>query len=599
MPGFLDWYNRELDALRSRSADFARRHPKIAARLRLTGEAVDDPHVERIVQSFAYTAARIRQKLDDDFPELTDTLLEALYPQYLAQIPSMSIMRLEPARDADEVIVVPRGTQVDTEAVRGDRCRYVSTQDVALAPLRIVRAALERPPFAAPPLPGHNARGCLSITVEATGAAASLADLSLDRLSFFVNAQFSTAAGLFEAVVNGTRAIAAAEHAGADHVVRLAPREHLKPGGFGDDEAMLPFPLNGFPGFRLLTEFFALPEKFLFFSVDGLAPAFARAGSSLTLWFYLDAAPDALVRAVGRDTFDLHCTPVVNLFPQRAEPIRVDRTRHEYELMPDARRNRSREVHSVRSVTLSDQNGARSAVMPFFGRKPATRENRAERFWQHKRIAGEDEASFTSRLAFVDLGLDAASPDDGAVLSVDTLCINRGLPEALPFGGGQPFLTPLDLADRIGRASLLLPPSATTRFDRGEGSHWRLVSHLSLNHMPLTAGDPDLLRDILRLYDFREAQETSALIEAVVGVSSKRATTRLSDGSIVNGIDITLELDDTLVDRGTAFLFGTVLSRFLGLYASINTFSRLTVKLSGIVVPVARFEPRSAHEVLL
>ncbi len=596
---FLNWYSRELSALRTRASKFAEKHPKIAGRLRLTGDAVDDPHVERIIQGFAYSAARIRQKLDDDFPELTDTLLEALYPQYLAQIPSMSIMKIIPSREMDEVVRIEPGFAVETEIVRGDRCRYQTTQPVTLSPIAITACALAKPPFRAPPRPDLSARACLSFTIGLTNSMKDMAELGLEDLTFFIKTPYVTATALYELMLNQTVGIAIGRHADDEKAVRI-PLKNLQPYGFEDEAAALPFPKRGFPGFRLLTEFFAMPEKFLFFRLSGLRDALRHMeGTDFQLFFYFGAPADKLLKSVNVNSFDLHCAPVINLFPQRAEPIHIDQTSHEYELLPDARRNHTREIYSVTDVSISDSGGNSRKVYPFFGRKPASTENKASIFWQHKRVPDDEGKTFTSRLCLVDLALNAAAPDKHVVASVSTLCINRGLPELLPFGGGQPHLKPVTKDDQIGAVSMLLPPSPTSRFDREDGSYWRLISHLSLNHLPVTGGDPDLLRDMLKLYDFREAQETRVLIDAVTKIDSKRSTARLRDGSIVNGVDITIVFDDTIVDAGQAFLFGQILSRFLGLYASINTYSRLTVKLSGVNLPVARFEPRTADEALL
>lgn len=596
---FLAWYESELGALRKRAARFAQKHPKIAGRLRMTAEAVDDPHVERMMQGFAYSAARIRQKLEDDFPELTDTLLEALYPQYLAQIPSMSIMKIAPSKDMDEVVAIEPGFMVDTEPVRGDRCRYQTTQPVRLSPVRLTAGSLQKPPFLAPPATDINARSCLSLTLEHTSTAGTLGELGLDELIFYIKAPFATATRLYEVVLNHTIGIAIAEHADDPKAERLQLTA-LQAVGFDEATAMLPFPKRSFPGFRLLTEFFALPEKFLFFRITGLRDALARTGGNrFQIFLYTNAPAERLAQAVDANSFDIHCTPVINLFPQRAEPIHIDQTRHEYDIVPDARRNSTREVHSVSDVQISNQDGKKFEVYPFFGRKPSSTESRGSMYWLHKRIPDDEGTAFTSQISLVDLALNAATPDSHAVAAVSTLCINRGLPELLPFGGGQPFLMPADKEDSVGTLSLLLPPTPTTRFDSDEGSYWRLISHLSLNHLPLTGEDPELLRDMLRLYDFRQARETSILIDAITVVESTRTTARLKDGSIAKGVDIAITFDDSTVDRGLAYLFGTVLSHFLGLYASINTFSRLTVKLSGSVLPVVRFAPRTANEVLL
>lgn len=596
---FLNWYNGELSALKKRASRFAEKHPKIAGRLRLTGDAVDDPHVERIIQGFAYSAARIRQKLEDDFPELTDTLLEALYPQYLAQIPSMSIVKIEGSGGLDGLTRINSGFAIETEAVRGDKCNYQTTQMVALAPIEIKACSLQKPPFQMPPAPDLNVRSCLSIKLDVNTRIESLAELALDELCFFIKAPFATATSLYELILNQSLGVSIGAHVNDADAMRL-PLKNLMPVGFENETAILPFPKRSFPGFRLLTEFFALPEKFLFFKLTGLKPALARiTGNSFHIFFYLNAPADKLQKAVDVNTFDLHCTPIINLFPQRSEPIHIDQTSHEYDIVPDSRRNSTREIYSVVDVAISDSEGKKLKVYPFFGRKPATTDYRSSVYWQHKRVPDNEGKALTSKLCLVDLALNAAMLDTHTVASVSTLCINRGLPEALPFGGGQPYMKPIEKHDQIGKVSMLLPPSHTTRFDHGDGSYWRLISHLSLNHLPLTGNDPEMLRDMLRLYDFRQSQETSVLIDAIIKIECKRSNARLRDGSIVNGVDILIVFDDATVDAGQAYLFGQVLSHFLGLYSSINTFSRLTIRLSGITLPIVKFEPRTADEVLL
>lgn len=596
---FLNWYNSELGSLRKRAARFAQQHPKIAGRLRLTPEAVDDPHVERLVQGFAYTAARIRQKIDDDFPELTETMLEALYPHYLAQIPSMSILKFDPSPQQDESIGLSRGMIVDSEPVRGDTCRFSTTQDLRLSPIAVTDCKLAQPPYVAPPAPDLSPMACLSISVATTGPVDALANLDLDRLTFFIRAPFATGAALYELLFNHTIGIAAGRHREDKAALRLSPGA-LKPVSFDHDRRMLPYSKRSFPGFRLLAEFFALPEKFLFFELSGLKSFLGSIpGKEFHLFFYLDTPASTLANAVGATSFDLNCTPVINLFEQRAEPISVDHMRDEYDVLPDARYNSTREIYAIERVDISDQKGQRKEVPPFFGRKKQSNESRAGIYWQYTRDIDEDNKSFKAKLRFVDMNLNPAAPEDHLVASVDTLCINRGLPELLPFGGGQPYFKAQAAVAEIGHIHCLLPPTHTHRFESQGESYWKLISHLSLNHLPLTSGDPEILKSMLRLYDFRHAPEMRSLIEAISSVTSQKATARLSDGSIASGVDVTIEFNDALIDRGVAYLFGSVLSHFFGLYASINTFARLTVRLTGLALPVVRFPPRTADEVLL
>src|SRR5690606_7627899 len=125
-------YNRELLNIRRAAAAFAAEHPRIAGRLRLSEDAIEDPHVGRLIEAFAYLTARVRQKLDDDFPELTDALLAILYPHFERPIPSMSILQMEPQPDLPESHLVPAGTLIDTEPVEGERCRFSTAFDVTL-----------------------------------------------------------------------------------------------------------------------------------------------------------------------------------------------------------------------------------------------------------------------------------------------------------------------------------------------------------------------------------------------------------------------------------------------------------------------------------
>ncbi len=595
---FLAWYNSELSAFKKKVATFAERHPKIAGRLRITENAVDDPHVDRLIQSFSYSAARIRQKLDDDFPELTNTLLEALYPHYLAQIPSMTVVKLEPVEQLNEISVIEPNCAIKTEMIRGDFCQYRTTQAVQLTPLKIVGCSYEKPPFIAPNAPDLNARSCLTIALE-NKASTAPSKLLLDQVCFYIKIPFASATMLYELILNHSLGVIIAEHPNDENAIRL-PLKNIKPVGFSEDEAVLPFPKRGFPGFRLLTEFFTMQEKFLFFKIDNLQRHFSQIKENkFQFYFYFEKAIDDLVKIIDDNSIDLHCTPAINLFEKNTEPVHMDRTRHEYDLIPDTRVNSTLEIHSVQRVEISENGGESRYVHPFFGKKPTTNDSISSVYWQHKLVPTDEGDAFTSTLNLVDLSLNAQTLDTTAVVSVSTLCLNRGLPEKLPYGGGQPYMALINKDYQIKKVHCLLPPTPTTRFNQEKNGYWRLISHLSLNHLAITSGDPELIRDILRLYDFQQSRETNALIEAITDIQSEKRTARLSDGSIVNGVDITMTFEETAISTGQAYLFGTVLSHFFGLYASINTFTRLTIKLSNIKLPIARFAPRTANEVLL
>lgn len=590
--GFLQRYNDELSALRRRASRFADAFPKIAGRLRMTGEVADDPHVERLIQSFAYSAARIRQKLDDDFPELTDGLLETLYPHYLAPLPSMSIVRFTPSETLATVQPVERHTEILAEPLGGETCRFRTTQQVDVAPVTITAASLTGQPISAPPSPYAGAAGCLRISLRAQDARKSISDIGLKRLRFHIPTPWRQAIALYELLANHTLGIALARHADDENPIFL-PASKLKPVGFGPEEAMLPYPSSSFAGYRLLTEFFALPQKFLFLDIDGLD---AWKGQTLEIFVYLNQSDTKLERAVSAADFALNATPVVNLFRQTCEPLVIDGARTEYRLLPDSRRQKTREIYAIERVLLTGRRGEEQYCQPFFGR--SQRGGTASTFWQSYRRFDADDGTSSTDIAFVDHARQASGPMD-MVASVDALCLNRDLPERLPFGGGHPNLQLASGNEAVASIEALLPPTPAVRLTDHDGRHWRLMSHLLLNHLSIFDNEGSALKDILSLYAFRDTPETRQLVDALVKIAARNSTARLGGGGMVPGTEIALEFDPSAIDRPSAFLFGSVLDRFFGLYTSVNSFTRLTVSIKGQSRPIATWPARSAERPLL
>ncbi|WP_182084183.1 type VI secretion system baseplate subunit TssF [Aureimonas sp. ME7] len=584
--GFLQRYADELGNLRRRAARFASAHPKIAGRLRISGEQIDDPHVERMVQSFAFASARVRQKLDDEFPELTGSMLETLYPHYLAPVPSMMMVRLSPVAGLETVQHIARHTEIVAEPIEDERCRFRLSQGVDLAPLRVERAALGGQPIEAPLAPQWSAAACLSLRLSPLAPVPSIAALGIDRLRFYLDAPFREATALHELLANHALGVALARHAGDRDPVFL-PASSIRAGGFEPDEGMLPYPASSFAGYRLLSEFFALPQKFLFLELSGLR---RWTGETLEIFIYLDRSEPVLERAVSAETFALNAAPAVNLFRQRAEPIVVDGRRSEYALVPDARRHLTREVYGVESVTLTDRAGNRTVAPRFFEGGSAD-----VPAWQVRRQFDPLDGTSDVAIAFAGGG----ETGDELVAGIDTLCLNRDLPKRLPFGGGHPHLDLADPSASVGRVEALGAPTPALRFDGNEDRRWRLLSHLNLNHLSLADGDGTAMKEMLRLYVRPERREANLLIDAICGVSSRPAMSRIGGGGMVPGTEVTLTFEPGLIDRGAAYLFASVIDRFLGLYATINSFTRMTAVMRGQSEPVAAFPARLSERPLL
>lgn len=612
----LPYYNRELAFIRTLGAQFADEHPKIAGRLRLSPDGSQDPHVERMVQAFAYLNARTRHKLEDDFPEITDAMLGVLYPHYLAPTPSMATVQFALDASQAELLAgyrVERGTLVEADLADGRKCRYRTCYPTTVWPIQVQSASLAGPPFVAPLSPrAARATSMLRLELATLSKAASFSQLGLDSLRFFLHgAQAQNVYGLYELIFHDALEVVLASSQHDTNPIFLPP-SCLRPVGFDRDQGILPYTARSFIGYRLLTEFFAFPEKFLFFDLTGLTPhRLQRLGNKLEVFIFLNRTSSDLQRNVTRDMFRLGCTPMVNLFTHRADPFVLTQTQSEYRLVPDARRPAELEIHSVDRVLATSPDAEQMEFLPFFSSKHAARREQQETYWYAVRRPGTREEGSTQTevgselyLSLVDLGFSPWSKADWT-LDVETTCTNRGLPAELPFGGGRPYL---DLPDGMGplaKPSCLTAPTKTRRPLLKQGAFWKIISHLTLNHLSLTDGEEgaDALREILKLYDTTDSSDTQKLISGLVRVQSRRVVGRAGGmaGGFCRGIEVAIQFNEERFSGSGAYLFGCVLDQFLGLYCSLNSFTRLlatTQQREGQGDPW-RWPPRAGERVLL
>jgi type VI secretion system protein ImpG len=607
----LAYFNRELEALRVLAGEFAERHPKIAGRLRLTKDAVDDPHVSRLLEGVAFLGARVQHRLDDEFPELTDAMLSVLYPHYLAPLPSVAITRLAASPDMQGPAHLPSGLAVEAEPVGGETCQFRTAYPLTLWPLEIEAVRLSGMPLAAPPNPmAAAAVACLRISLRCSNPTMTLTQLGLDRLRVFLAGEHGSR--LLELLMAHTVSVALADDLSDPHPVILPP-DTLQAVGFAPEEALFPWPARSFSGFRLLSEYFAVREKFQFIDICRLdAKTLVSAGNRMDIFVYLDRAMPDLERTVQANTLALGCTPIVNLFPQRCEPIALDHTSIEYRIEPDVRRPASLEVWSVERVRESLPDGEFRTWKPFHRltrqRADDSPDESGGFYGTARRETTGDFRGTEVYLLPHDAGFDPERESNG-VLSVDVLCCNRDLPTSLPFGGGRPALKLVEGAAAVIGVACLTAPTPTFRMPVRERGFWRLVSHLSLGHLSVVGGETaaDALREVLRLYDCRESTESRAAIRALLNVTSKPGTARIPglsgpgarSGGFCRGLDVTLTFDDQAWTTGGLYVLASVLDRFLALHATVNSFVRTEAMLRARPGVAASWPPRAGSQVLL
>lgn len=606
----LPYYEKELAFIRQMGTEFSKEHPKIAGRLGINSDTIEDPHVSRLIESFAYLNAKIQHKLDDDFPELSDALLSVLFPHYQRPIPAMSIAQFIPdAEQLESCYTIPRNTLLETGLFQGENCRFTTIYPTELLPIQVKSASLMGRPFTAPGSGDmKGAGGVLKLSLTTFSKQISFAELRPEKLRFYLKGQAQHINPLYQLLLNDCSNVVMSLSE-ADTSPIFLGKDIIQPVGFGAEEGLLPYPPSSFIGYRLLTEYFAFPEKFMFIDLNGLADKIPKnAGDSLELYIYLNTSDIELEHNITEQTFALGCSPAINLFEHRADPIKLEHTQQDYKIIPDARRPVGYEVYSVDKVIASTSAGKKEEFHPLYGLSHEHQDTDSHSFWftsrQNAKLSAEERDDGTHVfISFVDLNFNPNLPEDRTI-SIESTCSNRDLPGKLPYNLDQPRLQCVDSSPPCEKIGFLTQPTATVRPPLRNHARWRLISHLNLNHLSLTGGDDatQALKEILRLYNFKDSAATRALIESITDVNAKPVSAPLDiDGhtTLCRGIEITIVLDDRQLTGSSSYLFATVLEHFFSLYCSINSFTRVLIKLKNKEGYLKKCPPRSGEKILL
>ncbi len=618
MKDLLPHYESELALLRRLCRGFAEEYPGIAGNLMMSGDTCKDPHVERLIQASALLAARISKRLDDDYPLFTESLLEMLYPHYLRSFPSCSIAHLDfqssTAEQPDITTVLPRGAVLKSAAVRGVKCKFRTTSDIEVVPVTL-SAARYHPIVNAPAsirLDGE-ITSSMDLTFACSGKTA-LSDIVANRLRVFIDAEPSLAAALRDTVFTRVQS-AYVSFDGAPW--RPLRRPLIGAVGYSDNDALIPFTARSHPAYRLLTEYFAFPEKFNFFDVawNEIAGLMPEKCGGVTLHLALKNVQHGthlsqILSKLSARNLLLNCAAVVNLFHRHGAPVDVRHATTDYALLADTARPEAYEIHGIESARLitdvSRQDGIQQ-IRPFYsmhhGEHPQPPGHSPGHYWVLRRDPVTEELSpgHEMRISLVNTELvPLTAATKAQTLSVDLLCSNRDLPTMLSIGRAEGDLT-LDGQFTGTPIRLLRKPSRPYRFDSTNGGHWRLISHLTLNHRSLSDVGLDEFREMLTLYNL---PRNASVQRQIQGVTALRYRTTMAwipgepTGALMPGLEIGMTVDEEAFVGGGIHLFAQTLDHFFGLYCQINVFSQLVVLSAKTGEELLRCQPRSGAKLL-
>jgi type VI secretion system protein ImpG len=607
----LFYYERELTYLRHLGADFAAKYPKVAGRLALEAGKCDDPHVERLLEAFAFLAARVHLKIDDEFPEVVESLLAILYPHYLSPIPSMSIVQfhLDPEQGKlTSGLRIPKETKLFSAPVHGVPCQFRTSYDTTLWPLQVKSSSWRAPDRLNLPVRLRSAVGAVSLRLDC------FQDITFDKLElralrFFLHGDATFTQSLIELLFNNCGQIIIRDLSPGSQKFITLDGSNLRQAGLTPDEFMLPYPRRSFIGTRLIQEYFAFPEKFLFVDLSGFDQvAAAGFGSSIEVIFVISDFERAerrqnLELGLSETTFRLGCTPIINLFPVVAEPILLEQKKYEYRIVPDARREQFLDIFSIDEVTgMASDQPEPVLFRPFYSHRHQDTRDPRHAFWHASRrvSAWRSDGGSDVYITLVDLNGRMKTPDEDTV-TLRLTCSNRDLPARLPFGredgdfeieGGGPIARIVSLV----KPTEPLPPPAR------QALLWRLTSQLSLNYLSIGSAGLDAFQDILRIYNFTGSLSAEKQINGITTMRSSPHFTRLvsENGiSFARGVRVEIEFDEEQFVGSGIYTFAAVLDVFLGLYASLNSFSQLVVRTRQRKGVFKQWPPRAGQKPVL
>lgn len=605
-PHLLRYYNRELQHVREMGGEFAREYPKIAGRLGLEGFECADPYVERLLEGFAFLAARVQLKLDAQHPVFTQHLLEMIYPHYLAPIPSMAVVQLQPDLKESGLLTghtVARHTALHSQTAKDDRtaCEYRTAHDVTLWPLELTEAKYFETPAALAAagvgLPaGKTVRAGLRLKFQVS-AGAQVNMLALDNLPVFIAGADELPKRLYEQILGNAVGFVVQAKGASSQISRHIDASHIRRKGFEEDEALIPYSGRSFSGYRLLQEYFACPARFLFAEFTDLKSALAHAqGNTFEIVVLFDRSVASLHNAVDASNFRLFCTPAINLFPRRADRIHLQQGKTEYHILADRTRPMDFEIHSIGNVEgFGDKQEPEQRFLPFYGCDERTWHSQHSAYYtirREPRLLSSRQKRQGARSSYIGNEMFIALVDSNEApystelrqVGMQLMCTNRDLPLQMPVGKSKTDFT-LETGAPVDAIRCVAGPTKPRASVAIGETAWRLLSHLQLNYVSLLENNSGegaaALREMLTLYC--DEFDSSALrqIEGVKAVSSQPIVRRIPvPGPITfgRGLEITLTCDDGAFEGTGAFLLGAVMQQFFARYVSVNSFTETVLR---------------------
>lgn len=576
----LPYYEKQLQEFGQQSRAFAQKYPKIAQRLSLNQEQIDDPHIERLIQAFSLVSARIDKKLTDSYDVFTRALFEVMFPQYLRPFPACTVVSFEDPsklKQLTEAHIIPAQTTLKSRSIKGVQCEFKTTQTVRLLPISLTDLNFSTAPSAHLQLKQN---ATLSFKFSIYGDAQAW--ITQEHLPIYLDAISHFPLQVLDSIFKQGTAFSL--KIGQQCLEIANPFSVM---GFEESESLLPIDQHTHHAYRLLMEYFCFPEKFNYLNLNlvTLKPHLKQYNEfELQLHFKLNLNDQALVRNYSElniANFKLFTSPAVNLFEKQAEPQKINHQQLEYPLITDTHHPELYQVYSILGMHMirekTNQQPSYTPVLPFF----------AMSHYQQKHnqfFYALNPKQLKSELIETGYSIISKSLEPYATksdfISTKLLCSNRDLPHEV-LGQSNNILN-LNESSLVRRALLLKRPTLPQYFQQNQQEQWRIISHLSLNTLALMKGDTVAhLKELLGLYNLPNSKENHLLIDSIKKVEFLLMH-KLVDSKpfpmFIRGVKAKLSIDSRVFRGHSVYLFSQMLSHIFNLKVQINSFVDVVVQ---------------------
>lgn len=570
----LSYFEQELRFIRSEASQFTERHPGAAHALGIRKDSIDDPQVARLIESVALMNGKLQQRLDESYPELTESLVNLLFPHYLKPVPSYSMLDFDIAEDANAKHCIPKGTEFDISDGSDEPVVFRTTEDLDLFPITVTSAEVLFAPFdIAKPAGAESAKAMLELTIDATDEGIELSELGIDRLKLHLKGESHFALRLYDVIAQGIAQVCVCNN---DTCFTLG-KSAMQPIGFDAEDTILPYQAASFGGFKLLTEFFMFSERFQGFTLDLGNVISKTTGSQFRIQIFLNEVSVDMARSLQAHHFSLFCTPLVNLQSKVSEPVQIDFSQKQYPIHLDSGQGSDLEVFSVDDV-LDVTEGEPFSVSQIYGEKY----NDAECALRWQLVQNTHERGvLSSSLKVADLDHVSATSEP-RIWSVTTTA-SDGVR-----AGSLPVTSQISCRDSLtipASMTLLRRPTLPVRSRDTNKNVWALLCHLHFNYHAILGTDNPIatLKNVFELYNHNQAVQNHVYIESLHKIEQEQvvAPIRVSGKTcFAYGTKISITLDAANVNGGIS-MFGYLLDYFFAYFAGFNSFTQVDIYLEG------------------